>query len=144
MQSKIVAEREEAMIAKRVLERLDGNAVTVSRPSQSLVERSVFDKLHALSAASRPPTLVEYILKALQDSFMVWSNANDIEDFVSKLKGAEIPMSSISPMVTELKKRGVIVRDGLNVALASRVRRRSLQRRTDGGLIKFPRRGRVA
>ncbi len=47
--------------------------------------------------------------------------ANEVRAKASELKGTEIPMGTVSPTLTDLKNAGLIVRDGMRVALASRV-----------------------
>ena len=50
-----------------------------------------------------------------------WWTATEVQDYLTRVKGKEVPMSSVSPTLTKLKDAGVIVRDGLKVALKSRV-----------------------
>jgi len=52
----------------------------------------------------------------------VWWNATEIQDYLQRIKGKEVPMASISPMLTNLKNNGVIVRNGHDIALAARAR----------------------
>ncbi|VAW20367.1 hypothetical protein MNBD_ALPHA12-98 [hydrothermal vent metagenome] len=67
-------------------------------------------------------TMKEMIAKALSESDFLWISANDIQEAVSVIKGSEVAMTSISPTLSVLKKEGIILRDGLKIALASRVK----------------------
>lgn len=58
---------------------------------------------------------------ALQSASRVWLTANEIQESASKLKGGDIPMSSVSPGLSEMKQDGTIDRDGMKVALKSRL-----------------------
>jgi hypothetical protein len=49
-----------------------------------------------------------------------WWTANEVQICLTEIKGKEVPMSSISPTLTNMKNNGVIVRDGFNVGLAAR------------------------
>lgn len=69
----------------------------------------------------RPNTNKAFLWQALSNAENPWMTANEARDIASKLKGADIPMSSVSPMLTEMKDDGNIERDGMRVALASRV-----------------------
>lgn len=61
-----------------------------------------------------------FIWEVLDRAGDPWLNANQIQELASKLKGEEIPMSSISPMLSEMKGE-YLERDNLRVALKSRL-----------------------
>jgi hypothetical protein len=61
-----------------------------------------------------------YIWEVLDTANTVWLNANQIQERASELKGEDIPMSSISPMLSEMKDT-YLERDGMLVALKERV-----------------------
>lgn len=61
-----------------------------------------------------------HIYQTLMESHSPWMTANEIQVQASLTKGEEIPMTSVSPTLTEMKDAGVIVRDGLKVALKIR------------------------
>lgn len=59
---------------------------------------------------------------ALRVADRVWLTANEVQEFASKLRGGEgIPMSSVSPGLSDMKQDGTIERDGMKVALKSRL-----------------------
>lgn len=102
LQSDLESERSELLVAKKVIERLGDDAPTIMRLS-----------------ASANRTNRDFILEALAEAGR-WLTANEIQELASAIKGSEIPMTSISPGLTELKREGVIARSGFKVALASR------------------------
>lgn len=105
---------------KRVVARLlEGAGVNVEVPSVSMQA----DVGQVSVSVSRPKTTKQVILEYLERTPTMWRTANDVQDNVSEIKGARVPMSSISPTLSELKRAGLIVRDNLRVALATRVRR---------------------
>ena len=63
------------------------------------------------------------ILHYLKTTPSLWRTSNQVQENVSEIKGVEVPLSSVSPMLSELKNDGLIVRDNLKVALAERVKR---------------------
>ena len=71
----------------------------------------------------RSRTTKQLTLEYLGRTPVMWRTANDVQEELSALKGYAVPMSTISPTLSELKKAGLIVRDNLKVALAERVRR---------------------
>ncbi len=60
------------------------------------------------------------IIKTLETSENPWLTAAEIQEHASAIKGSKIPMSSISPGLTELKNESLIVRRGFLVALVTR------------------------
>jgi hypothetical protein len=50
-----------------------------------------------------------------------WATANQIQSALSQMVQRLVPLTSVSPMLTSMKNKGIIARDGLKVALASRV-----------------------
>jgi len=54
-----------------------------------------------------------------------WMTANEIQAKAKAITGTEHAMSSVSPMLSDMKKAGEIVRDDLKVALTSRIERES-------------------
>lgn len=108
-QASLAAEFEELTIARRVLVRLGGNAP----PSAPMANQP---------RLPRAGTTRDLFLEVLRTSDSPWMTANEVRAKASELKGAEIPMGTVSPTLTDLKNAGLIVRDGMKVALASRVR----------------------
>lgn len=73
-----------------------------------------------LSAPSRRLTKREMIIEALNAPRELWQQASDIQAYVSKRSGKDVPMSSISPELTAMKNNGTLVRNEKFVALAFR------------------------
>ncbi|RUW47812.1 hypothetical protein [Mesorhizobium sp. M8A.F.Ca.ET.021.01.1.1] len=61
------------------------------------------------------------IIEALTQPRGLWQTANQIRDYLAKETGKIVPMSSISPALTDLKKSGTIARKDMLVALAFRL-----------------------
>ncbi len=112
----LIEEDEELEIAERVLSRL----VQVGEPRQR--EHEIKFEVAPVFAMRSKPTMKEMITKALRESDRLWISANDVQRAVSLTKGTDVPMPSISPILSVMKKEGTIRRDGLKIALASRVK----------------------
>ncbi|WP_212472985.1 hypothetical protein [Bradyrhizobium liaoningense] len=56
-----------------------------------------------------------------------WWTATEIQDYLTRIKGKEVPMGSISPMLTALKNNGTITRNGHNVALVTKAQEEALR-----------------
>lgn len=69
----------------------------------------------------RPNTNKAYLWSALYASDEVWFTANELQDLVANMARVMIPMSSISPSLTDMKNDDEIIRDNMRVALARRV-----------------------
>lgn len=78
---------------------------------------------------NRAGTNKAYIWEALNSSPSVWLTANEIQPLAEAIKGSSIPMASISPSLTEMKRDEQIERLGLRVALA--IRSKSASRTTE-------------
>lgn len=72
-------------------------------------------------AVPRRSTTRDLIHEVLSMPDKSWWTAAEIQPELSKLKGAEVPMGTISPTLTAMKTNGEIVRNGMRIALASRV-----------------------
>jgi hypothetical protein len=72
-------------------------------------------------APPKARTKNQMIVEALHSPRPLWQTANEIQEFVSLLDGKDVPMSSISPALSALKKDGTIVRSDKVVALALRL-----------------------
>lgn len=107
-QASMATELEELTVARRVLVRLGGHVVQSVPIAQQ-------PKL------PRAGTTRDLFLEVLRANEPPWMTANEVRAKASELKGTEIPMGTVSPTLTDLKNAGLIVRDGLRVALASRV-----------------------
>ncbi|WP_454648017.1 hypothetical protein [Bradyrhizobium liaoningense] len=65
-------------------------------------------------------TLEQLTLLLFRNCSDTWWTATEIQDYLQRIKGKEVPMNSISPMLTAMKNAGTIVRDGHNVALTEK------------------------
>jgi hypothetical protein len=65
--------------------------------------------------------LEEIITRLFEECGEIWWNANEVQEHLTLIKGRDVPMSSVSPTLTMMKNKGTLVRDGLSVALASRL-----------------------
>lgn len=75
-----------------------------------------------ITGSGKTLTTKDLILRVMGEVADPWTNANDIQTRVSEIKGREVPMSTISPTLSDLKKDELIVRDGMKIALADRVK----------------------
>lgn len=69
----------------------------------------------------RAKTTRDALLLALKVMQVPWQTANDVRVRAIQLKGANIPMATVSPTLSNLKNAGLIVRNGQKVALVSRL-----------------------
>lgn len=72
--------------------------------------------------AIRAKTTKAALLLALRVSNEPWMTANELQIRASSLKAADIPMATVSPMLSNLKNAGLILREGHRVALATRIK----------------------
>lgn len=116
------AEQEKADIAaaRRLLgPRKDAPTLVTMIP---LGFKSATPTMDALMGRTRggKPTMGALILKVLEESGAVWLTANEVQERLSDLMGEHVPIKNVSPKLSDLKDRGLIVRNGLRVALKSR------------------------
>lgn len=114
-------------IAERFLERF-GQPVAAARPSRSemddLLERGGIAAepiFQPTMGSGKSMTTKALFAVVLRESPERWLTANDIQERASAIKGQEVPMATVSPTLSNMKNEGTIVRDGLKVALASRL-----------------------
>jgi hypothetical protein len=74
-----------------------------------------------VSAAFAWQITKEVFVHVLRNSPEPWLTSSEIRKRTSALKEVEIPMGTIAPNLTEMKGVGIVMRDGLKVALAERV-----------------------
>lgn len=125
----LLAEDQELAIAEKVLERLQaGGAWITPPPVPPPPPFAPPPPLKGIVEAVAPPypwenlagmTVEEAITQVLKSNVDPWMTANEIQE-IAKLLGKDIPMASISPTLSNMKGK-TIVRDGLKVALISRV-----------------------
>lgn len=128
-------ELSELAVAERVLRRLADYI-----PSAHLPPTPPGVTLNSITRPPRPPSpppvpknesyavdtvresVESLILIILGASDRVWWTANELQVELTALKGSEVPMSTVSPTLTNMKNSGKIYRDGLRVADPNRVR----------------------
>ena len=76
----------------------------------------------AVKRAMRGNESLEELIHLLMDECSDdWWTATEIQDVLTTIKGKKVLMSSVSPTLSMMKSKGTIVRNGHNVALATRV-----------------------
>lgn len=85
-------------------------------PSPPPVPRS-----ETFAVDSAKESIESLILIILGASDRIWWTANELQSELTALKSADVPMSTISPTLTNMKNSGKITRDGLRVADPNRV-----------------------
>lgn len=123
------AELAELDAVRRVMARLAGNdppAPMVIQPAQGV------------GKSGRVYGLTEGILSVLKSSWKTWLTAQDIQGELVKRLGREVPMSSISPKLSDLKAKGTILRDDMKVALKERIDRKLADPVFAGSVAKPP------
>ena len=120
---RLKSEDNELETAERVILRLTSHAGDVPRTRLGQVFARAGEALVETEQSAKVLTTRQAILEYLYRTPDLWRTANHVRENVSGMKGAEVPMSTISPTLSELKKEGYIVRDGLKVALWERVAR---------------------
>lgn len=140
----LAAEDQELAVAERVLSRLASQATPV--PMGSLFGSDKAEVSVGLPPPPPPPpmpwavpaplpppppynppkemTIEEIISFVLELNVNPWVTANEIQE-QAKSFGKEIPMSSLSPTLSNMKKKEMIERDGLKVALAARINKKA-------------------
>nr|WP_314525519.1 hypothetical protein [uncultured Brevundimonas sp.] len=64
----------------------------------------------------------ESVVQALAESSSPWLESGEINEAIAKLTGEPLKISSLYPLLTNLKKDGVLVRQGNKLALTARIR----------------------
>jgi hypothetical protein len=131
----LVAEDQDLEVAERALLRLAGIAGVQQQPD--LLQTPHHSVVHpdddlgswATLDGWRSP-IVPRPINATHEAYTAWlllgavdpwATANQIQAALSQLVQRPVPLTSVSPMLTSMKNKGIIARDGLKVALASRV-----------------------
>jgi hypothetical protein len=65
-------------------------------------------------------TIEELIILCMENCGEDWWTAGEMQTCLTSVKGRDVPMGSVSPTLTNMKTKGLLVRDGMNVGLASR------------------------
>jgi hypothetical protein len=107
-------ELEELEIAERVLHRLGAlmEAAPAAKPVPAKIGNAV--------AEPAKESIESLILILLSDEGRVWWTANELQVELSRLKGTEVPMSTVSPTLSNMKNKDKIAREGMRVALPER------------------------
>jgi len=66
-------------------------------------------------------TIEELIVMLLEYCDDTWWTASEVQSHLSEVKGRQISMSTVSPTLWAMRKRGIIYRDGMKVALQSKL-----------------------
>lgn len=98
-----------------------GAMVVASKAPDRPVPRSIVGGAGLGLASGKTLTKKQMIIEALNAPHPLWQTANEVRDKVSAMAGKEVPMSSISPALSDLKNSDTIVRNDMVVALALRV-----------------------
>lgn len=134
----LVAEDQDLAVAERALIRLAGLAGMPWAQQADLLQAPHHGVIHpddALGSWATPdgwrtPTNIprpnngtheEYTAWLLMGAVDPWATANQIQAALSQLVERPVPLTSVSPMLTSMKNKGLILREGLKVALASRL-----------------------
>ena len=100
-----VDDGEEAQRRPAVREdRLPISAAAVDEPAKKMTKRQLF-------------------VTILEQSSSPWMTANEVQAKARAMTGKPYPMASVSPMLSDMKKAGDIVRDDMKVALKCRLER---------------------
>jgi len=115
-------------VAESILQRF-GKAIGESRPDADVMDDLLRQKNIDPPARAYTPAPVDRGLTSralfksvLRQSNQIWMTANEIQERASAIKGQEVPMATVSPTLSNMKNDGIIVRNGLKVALASRLK----------------------
>jgi hypothetical protein len=111
-------EERELEIAEKVLVRLGRALPTSINASAPLMTPAVTSLSRDLTRAS----VSDVLMHILSTSATVWHTSSELQIEASRLKGKDVPMTTISPTLTALKKQNMVVRDGNKVAFAERAR----------------------
>jgi hypothetical protein len=116
---RLKAEDADLVRAEEVLSRLNpGQAPAASARLKAPRQEPV-----RASLAHRPPkSHRELVIAALGHAPKPWLRSNDIIEIANQRWGAVIADKSLRPLLTVMKREGVIVRDGRWVALRERAR----------------------
>lgn len=127
MRSALEAEDHELQIAERVLMRLARKTLAIAPrlPDEQISSQQIGDD----GAASG--TVEELIIRTLRLSAVAWLTSAEVKGDVDRMRGREVPMGTIGPVLTELKNKNIIVRDGNRVALSERSHEAHVPRHAD-------------
>lgn len=102
------AERVVLRLEAGTTHQLSGNATVSTAASGTLTVRRRNNK--------------ESVVQALTESSSPWLESSEINDAIAKLTGEPLKISSLYPLLTNLKKDGVLIRQGNKLALTTRIR----------------------
>jgi hypothetical protein len=120
----MLAELVEIEHAEKIVMRygVDDGEVALHRPA-SREERLPLDEAGPSDEPSKPMTKRQLFITILAQSASPWMTANEIQAKARAMTGKPYPMKSVSPMLSDMKNSGDILRDDLRVALKSRIER---------------------
>ncbi|MCH8113559.1 MAG: hypothetical protein IH905_16660 [Proteobacteria bacterium] len=118
VRAKLDEEEHDLNIAERVLVRLEAMNKTGFRP---VLPRGISDG--ASTSTKRPPSQTKIIVATLKSSAQPWfESTNNLREAIRVIHGVQMRKSSFNPLMSQLVKEGIVVRDDLKVALAERVK----------------------
>jgi hypothetical protein len=121
-----ISEFAEMEAAKKIVLRYgvdDGKAD--SRPATTEQRLPLNDAAREMNGAPVRMTKRQLFINILQQAPSPWVTAKEIQTRAKAITGKDYPMKSVSPMLSDMKNAGEIVRDDLKVALKSRIERES-------------------
>ena len=115
-------------VAERIVRRF-GHSSDGQRPSDLEIGNLLADVEQVPNAAVSSATTngssltIRALLAAvLRQSESPWMASKELQARATALKGQEVPMSSVAPTLSVMKKSGLIARDGFRVALVERLK----------------------
>lgn len=121
-----LSEFEDMEAAKKIVLKygVDDGREDGSQPDAREARLPLNDAVEADAPATRV-TKRQLFINIMEQSPSPWMTANEIQARARAITGKEYPMNSVSPMLSDMKNAGEIVRDDLQVALKSRIERES-------------------
>lgn len=115
-----------ARFGKEVPDAEERKKATVVDIRGVVVDQEQFERSNMLrSTMARKPTdtTKNIMIAVMRTMANIWTTASELQARVSEIKGREVPMSTISPTLSDLKnKDGLIVREGMKIALKERLK----------------------
>lgn len=127
-----IAERIVRRFGRETLDQRPGDVEMDDLLRRAKVEEAAPSAIAAL--VERALTSKAVFLSVLRQSANPWMTANEIQERASAIKGQDVPMATVSPTLSNLKNAGLIVRDGLKVALAERLNENGERPNENGAL----------
>jgi len=126
------AEDQELATAERVAERLEPTLLT--QPA---------GKIHALTGQSNvhPAGKIkqsDLVIMTMRSAAQPWfESSSALGDEIKRIHGVEIKQNSLFPLISVLRAKGTIVREGQKIALAERINKSHGQHELEGGSLNI-------